>query len=177
MKDPPKLRAELQRIKHAVKQNFRRTRKSQAASVRASRILAESSASGSNEATEPAHEGSEFREAELIMYYLDYIFPLQYAYYEDKPAQGGRGWLFWLLSKKGPLRHAAFTLSALHQHTISQSKTEEMESELIRHHTNAMQELRQVLGRCEMEGFDSHPEYRVEFLTCGTFLISFEVTA
>ncbi|WQF82621.1 Putative zn(2)Cys(6) fungal-type DNA-binding domain, fungal transcription factor [Colletotrichum destructivum] len=175
MKDPPKLRAELQRIKHAVKQNFRRTRKSQAASVRASRILEESSASGSIEATESAHEGSEFREAELIMYYLDYIFPLQYAYYADKPAQGGRGWLFWLLYKKGPLRHAAFTLSALHQHTISQSKTEEMESELIRHHTNAMQELRQVLSRCEMEGFDSHPEYRVEFLTCGTFLISFEV--
>ncbi|KZL78002.1 hypothetical protein CT0861_04112 [Colletotrichum tofieldiae] len=175
MKNPSKLQAELQRIKHAVKQNFRRTRKLQASSARSSRGVTEYSADGFDESTVFSHGGSEFREAELITYYLDYIFPLQYAYYVDKPEQGGRGWLFWLLSKKGPLRHAAFTLSALHQHTISESKTEEMESELIRHHTNAMQELRQVLGCCETDGFASHLESRVEFLTCGTFLISFEV--
>ncbi|KXH37622.1 hypothetical protein CNYM01_08346 [Colletotrichum nymphaeae SA-01] len=176
VKDPVKLQAELQRIKHAVKQNFRRTRKLQASSTRSStRAVTEPSGEALEESAIFSPGGSEYREAELLTYYLDYIFPLQYAYYVDKPALGGRGWLFWLLSKQGPLRQAAFTLSALHQHAMSQSKTEEMESELIRYHTNAMQELRQVLIRCETDGFASHPEYRVEFLTCGTFLISFEV--
>ncbi|WYZ39638.1 hypothetical protein EsH8_III_001552 [Colletotrichum jinshuiense] len=175
VKSPSKLHAELQRIKHAVKQNFRRTRKLQASSTNSPRSVTNISTEGSHDTTDFSSEGSEFREAELLTYYLDYIFPLQYAYYVDNPARGGRGWLFWLLSKRGPLRHAAFTLSALHQHTMSQSKTEEMESELIRYHTNAMQELRQVLSLCETYGFASHPEHRVEFLTCGTFLISFEV--
>ncbi|KAK0376266.1 hypothetical protein CLIM01_06392 [Colletotrichum limetticola] len=176
VKDPVKLQAELQRIKHAVKQNFRRTRKLQASSTRSSnRAVTEPSGETLEESAIFSPGGSEYREAELLTYYLDYIFPLQYAYYVDKPALGGRGWLFWLLSKQGPLRQAAFTLSALHQHAMSQSKTEEMESELIRYHTNAMQELRQVLIRCETDGFASHPEHRVEFLTCGTFLISFEV--
>ncbi|KAK7455691.1 hypothetical protein CaCOL14_012767 [Colletotrichum acutatum] len=176
VKDPNKLQAELQRIKHAVKQNFRRTRKLQASSTRSStRAVTEPSAENLEESAIFSPGGSEYREAELLTYYLDYIFPLQYAYYVDKPALGGRGWLFWLLSKQGPLRQAAFTLSALHQHAMSHSKTEEMESELIRYHTNAMQEPRQVLVRCETDGFASHPEYRVEFLTCGTFLISFEV--
>ncbi|KXH26360.1 hypothetical protein CSAL01_11358 [Colletotrichum salicis] len=176
VKNPAKLQAELQRIKHAVKQNFRRTRKLQASSTRSStRAATEPSGETLEESAIFSPGGSEYREAELLTYYLDYIFPLQYAYYVDKPALGGRGWLFWLLSKQGPLRQAAFTLSALHQHAMSQSKTEEMESELIRYHTNAMQELRQVLSRCETDGFASHPEYRVEFLTCGTFLISFEV--
>ncbi|OLN96590.1 Transcriptional regulatory protein UME6 [Colletotrichum chlorophyti] len=180
IKNPSKLQEELQRIKHAVKQNFRRTRRLQAqiSVPRPGRSPASRTRVAADTLNDPSasqSEGSEFREAELLTYYLDYIFPLQYAYYVDKPALGGRGWLFWLLSKKGPLRHAAFTLSALHQHTMSQSKTEEMQSELIRYHTNAMQELRQVLSQCETDGFASHPEYRVEFLTCGTFLISFEV--
>ncbi|KAF6833092.1 hypothetical protein CPLU01_05771 [Colletotrichum plurivorum] len=174
VKDPAKLQAELHRIKHAVKQNFRQTRKRQAANS-PRRILNASTGSSETASLSIPAADSEFREAELLMYYLDYIFPLQYAYYVDKPATGGRGWLFWLLSKRGPLRHAAFTLSALHQHSSSRNKTEEMESELVRYHTNAMQELRHVLGHCETDGFARHPEHRVEFLTCGTFLISFEV--
>lgn len=162
------------RIKHAVKQNFRQTRKLQAA--RSPQRASTSSLTGLDDpSSSSSSKDSEFREAELLMHYLDYIFPIQYAYYVDKPATGGRGWLFWLLSKQGPLRQAAFTLSALHQHSTSETKTEEMESELIRYHTNAMQELRQVLIHGETDGFASHPEQRVEFLTCGTFLISFEV--
>ncbi|KAH9230709.1 hypothetical protein K456DRAFT_1842037 [Colletotrichum gloeosporioides 23] len=173
-KDPASLREELQRIKHAVKQNFRQTRKLQAA--RSPQRASTSSLTGLDDpSSSSSSKDSEFREAELLMHYLDYIFPIQYAYYVDKPATGGRGWLFWLLSKQGPLRQAAFTLSALHQHSTSENKTEEMESELIRYHTNAMQELRQVLIHGETDGFASHPEQRVEFLTCGTFLISFEI--
>ncbi|KAL0937102.1 uncharacterized protein CTRU02_206833 [Colletotrichum truncatum] len=174
VKDSVKLRAELQRIKHAVKQNFRQTRKLQAARSPQSALNVAANTLKDDNAT-PSTTNDEFREAELLMHYLDYIFPLQYAYYVDKPATGGRGWLFWLLSKRGPLRHAAFTLSALHQHSTSHSKTEAMESELIRYHTSAMQELRQVLSHCEPDGFANHPEHRVEFLTCGTFLISFEI--
>jgi hypothetical protein len=54
-----------------------------------------------------------YREAELIMHYMDAVFPLQFRFYI--PEARGRGWLLWLLVQSRPLYHAALSLSALHQ--------------------------------------------------------------
>lgn len=165
----------------------------------------ERTSSGRDSTSEEVHrrEDMSFREAQLLVHYLDYIFPLQYPYYRDQPSLGGRGWLFWLLMKKGPLHQAVLTLSALHQHkqatavppssslaslpsTSSATTTEE---ELLGYHTMALHRLRLVLARCEVEdvgssGNDSSEENRrlesrermVELLACGSNLISFEVS-
>jgi hypothetical protein len=58
---------------------------------------------------------SVYREAELTMYYLDRIFPILFPYCQWDPVDGGRGWLFWLLSQDVPLRQAALSLAALYQ--------------------------------------------------------------
>jgi hypothetical protein len=54
-----------------------------------------------------------YREAELIMHYMDAVFPLQFRIHV--PDARGRGWLLWLLVQSGPLYHAALSLSAFHQ--------------------------------------------------------------
>ncbi|KAF4172531.1 hypothetical protein CNMCM8694_001044 [Aspergillus lentulus] len=183
VQDPVNLKKELQRIKRAVKENFRQTKKIQNAR------LARRAKDDSRLPLQAGHEHEtpgtsqqpkrnihmSFREAELLTHYLDYIFPMQYPYYRDNPYLGGRGWLFWLLTKKGPLREAALTLAALHEHTRSHFTTIDTERELLRYHTNAMRELRQVLTHREVDGFTTHHEQWLEFVSCGTALMSFEV--
>ncbi|KAJ3502062.1 hypothetical protein NM208_g16805 [Fusarium decemcellulare] len=104
-----------------------------------------------------------------------YIFRLQFHYYVDAPDLGGRGWLFWLLTRSAPLRHAALTLSAYHQHLTSHYRTEQQEAELLHYHTQALQELRQVLCRRGVAQSKTNREDWVEFVAAGLFLISFEV--
>lgn len=96
------------------------------------------------------------------MHYLDHIFPLQYHYRDTRYECGSRGWLFWLLSKEGPLRQAAFTLSALHQHIVSGQQPEARETDLLRYHGNAMHELRKAIS--SMSVCDASMESRVELL-------------
>ncbi|KAH8683587.1 fungal-specific transcription factor domain-containing protein [Ilyonectria robusta] len=188
MNDPRRLDSELQNIKRTVKENFRRIRRLQNRSspphVAPTSRVSEARVSQTPtvdpepalERVEPApSENTSFREAQHIVHYLDYIFPLQYPYYVDDPDLGGRGWLFWLLTKSAPLRQAALTLSALHQHIVSHYRAESQESELIQYHTKALQELRQVLSRREVEGFASNREEWVEFMAGGLALISFQV--
>ncbi|CAM1510636.1 Fc.00g009710.m01.CDS01 [Cosmosporella sp. VM-42] len=128
--------------------------------------------------TPASSEDIPFREAQLLVHYLDYIFPIQYPYYEDNPDLGGRGWLFWLLMKNGPLHQAILTLSALHQYTkfsYNTGNTEVTERELIGYHTNALQGLRQALHQYESNRFADNRDQLIEFLACGSALISFEV--
>ncbi|KAI8412499.1 hypothetical protein FOFC_05756 [Fusarium oxysporum] len=197
------LQEELRRIKVAVKENFRRVKtiqnrqlaRSTAQAAQASRAKATSRPEG--EITQsPAQVGSSttntiFREAQYLVHYLDYIFPIQYAFYVDAPDQGGRGWLFFLLerSKKhpraqlfssdiqvdAPLRNAALTLSAFHQHTFSPYHTENQEDELLQYHTKALQELRHVVRHRDVGASADNIEEWLKFLAGGMFLISFEV--
>lgn len=179
--DEWKLQAELSRIKKTVNSNFRRKIKQQAATKHQSESQNEASQLRDDDGSSSQLDGPAtapqmtFREAQLLVHYLDYIFPLQYPYYKDEPSLGGRAWLFWLLMKRGPLHQAVLTLSALHHHTQSADASESRESELIEYHTNALQRLRQVLRDCDMDRFAESREQMVEFLACGSALISFEV--
>jgi hypothetical protein len=105
------LQKELRQIKSAVKQNFRRVKTIQNRQL--ARSTAQAAQSSRAKATSrpeseithgPAQIGSSttntiFREAQYLLHYLDYIFPIQYAFYVDAPDQGGRGWLFFLLER------------------------------------------------------------------------------
>ncbi|KAM0424218.1 hypothetical protein ACHAPT_010590 [Fusarium lateritium] len=180
------LQEELQRIKAAVKENFRRVKRVQnrrlaqatAQAAQASRASAVAQLKDNAVATsqpESQARNTTFREAQYLVHYLDYIFPIQYTFYVDAPEEGGRGWLFFLLERSAPLRNAALTLSAFHQHISSPYRTENQEDELLRYHTKALQELRQIIGRREVAGFADSREEWLEFLAGGMFLISFEV--
>ncbi|EXK81881.1 hypothetical protein FOQG_13750 [Fusarium oxysporum f. sp. raphani 54005] len=192
--DPPEwmsndrlLQEELRRIKVAVKENFRRVKtiqnrrlaRSTAQAAQASRAKATSRPEGERNQS-PAQVGSSttntiFREAQYLVHYLDYIFPIQYAFYVDAPDQGGRGWLFFLLERNAPLRNAALTLSAFHQHTFSPYHTENQEDELLQYHTKALQELRHVVRHRDVGASADNIEEWLKFLAGGMFLISFEV--
>lgn len=51
-------------------------------------------------------------EASFLMYYLDYVFPLQFKMYDPTMADGGRGWLLQLLLGTPPIYHVTIALSA-----------------------------------------------------------------
>jgi hypothetical protein len=55
-------------------------------------------------------------ETGLLMHYLDYVFPLQFPFYNHTVATGGRGWLLSLLLQVEPLYHAALSIASYHQH-------------------------------------------------------------
>ncbi|KAI8714114.1 Zn(2)-C6 fungal-type domain-containing protein [Fusarium sp. LHS14.1] len=183
MADEALLQEELQRIKAAVKENFRRVKRvqnrrlaqatAQAAQASAAARLKDNAVVAST--SDSQARNTTFREAQYLVHYLDYIFPIQYTFYVDAPEEGGRGWLFFLLERSAPLRNAALTLSAFHQHISSPYRTENQEDELLNYHTKALQELRQIIGRREVGGFADSREEWLEFLAGGMFLISFEV--
>ncbi|KAF9776904.1 hypothetical protein IL306_004849 [Fusarium sp. DS 682] len=208
--DPPEwmsndrlLQEELRRIKVAVKENFRRVKTIQnrqlaRSTAEAAQVLRAKANSRprNNDAVNLPQSGSSstntmFREAQYLVHYLDYIFPIQYAFYVDAPDQGGRGWLFFLLERSeryhpvqlftsnlavdAPLRNAALTLSAFHQHIFSPYHTENQENELLQYHTKALQELRLVVGQRDVGASTDNTEEWLKFLAGGMFLISFEV--
>jgi hypothetical protein len=52
------------------------------------------------------------REASLLMYYLDHIFPIQFRMYNPTAVEGGRGWLLSLLLRTPPMYHMTLAMSA-----------------------------------------------------------------
>jgi len=52
------------------------------------------------------------REASLLMYYLDYVFPIQFRLYNPTALEGGRGWLLSLLLRTPPMYHMTLAMSA-----------------------------------------------------------------
>ncbi|KAH7251458.1 fungal-specific transcription factor domain-containing protein [Fusarium tricinctum] len=184
MSDDELLQRELRRIKAAVKENFRRVKTIQnrqlAQKGRENSIQAKFQVEKDGEAAHALEATSSatniiFREAQHLVHYLDYIFPIQYAFYVDAPDQGGRGWLLFLLERNAPLRNAALTLSAFHQHNLSSYHSENQENELLQYHTKALQELRHVVSHQDLGAFADRSEEWLKFLAGGMFLISFEV--
>ncbi|KAL7946737.1 fungal-specific transcription factor domain-containing protein [Trichoderma barbatum] len=182
--DEEQVRAELLMVKQAVKHNARQLSKGPIRSVGTDPQLRTISAKQQEDAVTgpeqalwascPSQE-MRFREAELIMLYLDYIFYIQYPYYTDKAELGGRGWLFWLLMNNRPLRQASLTLAALYQRTKFARGTEYMEAELIEYHTTALSAMRHALSGNEGDLALDVGERLITFISSGCCLISFEV--
>jgi hypothetical protein len=185
--DPDLLHLEISRIKKTVKEVYHRKRQLR---LRKTAIFDDQCGfkpEGSRaDALSPEAAGTEtldvfrnaesvYREAELTMYYLDRIFPILFPYCQWDPADGGRGWLFWLLSQDVPLRQAALSLAALHQRANS-SDMESDETELLEYHTNALSGLRRILEYTSEEHLINDIVQLTHLMACGCSLISFEVS-
>lgn len=117
----------------------------------------------------------EYRDAELLMHYFDYVFPLQFRFQTQDLDKGGRGWLLWLLVKTGPLYQAALSLAALHQYTLRYRDQSEKYVELHNYHSKALRDLQLFLQENRATNSASETTRQMEVLACGVSLISFEV--
>ncbi|KAH8690698.1 fungal-specific transcription factor domain-containing protein [Talaromyces proteolyticus] len=114
-----------------------------------------------------------YREAELLMHYMDYVFPLQFRFHT--PDVSGRGWLMWLLVKTGPLYHAALSLSALHQSIYFSNVFGNTYAELSVYHAKALRDLQQFLHHLQISEDGDEKSRQIEVMACGVSLISFEL--
>ncbi|KAG7102009.1 Trichothecene biosynthesis transcription regulator TRI10 like protein [Verticillium longisporum] len=121
------------------------------------------------------HFAPSYEESELLMYYLDRIFPMQYTHYSNR--KWGRGWLFWLLNKNGPLYKAALSLAALHKHSLMCAVNEDLRHNdvLLEYHTSALRGLQDFIGQPQGYAVFKDDEDFIEVIACGSALISFEV--
>ncbi|CRK26542.1 hypothetical protein BN1708_014550 [Verticillium longisporum] len=121
------------------------------------------------------HLAPSYEESELLMYYLDRIFPMQYTHYSNR--KWGRGWLFWLLNKNGPLYKAALSLAALHKHSLMCAVNEDLRHNdvLLEYHTSALRGLQDFIGQPQGDAISKDDEDFIEVIACGLALISFEV--
>ncbi|KEF57489.1 uncharacterized protein A1O9_05406 [Exophiala aquamarina CBS 119918] len=117
----------------------------------------------------------EYRDAELLMHYFDYVFPLQFRFYTHDLEKRGRGWLLWLLVKTGPLYQAALSLAALHQYTLRYHDQSEKYVELHNYHSKALRDLQLFLQENHANNDASEATRQMEVLACGVSLISFEL--
>ena len=129
------------------------------------------------------------------MHYLDYVFPLQFPFYEHSATNGGRGWLLSLLMQLEPLYHAALSISSYHKHF--EELTQEYEVEFgsiedmrdfpvccrleaqLSEHNLTLRKISQLLGNLgELEKGQSGLQLRkyIELIACMTTLISLEVS-
>jgi hypothetical protein len=119
-------------------------------------------------------------EANLLMHYMDHVFPLQFPLYRPSPSEGGRGWLLSILLRTKPLLHAAVSLAAYHQVSLQCDGDKECCKHYVleileRRHTLALKELRRYLDGLQGGDPASSPEGREEVLACIVLLISLEV--
>ncbi|KAH7006703.1 fungal-specific transcription factor domain-containing protein [Fusarium venenatum] len=113
----------------------------------------------------------EYGEADLLMHYLDHVFPYQYPFFDK--GKWSRGWLLWLLSKNGPLCRASLGLAALHQRSLlGETNNHHIELEF---HTKAVRQLHDFLLSIDINELRPDNEILVEIITCGVTLISFEI--
>ena len=120
------------------------------------------------------------RETNLLMHYLDIVFPLQFRFYSPLVSEGGRGWLLSILLRTKPLFHAALSLSAYHQSSTLPGASEthgnsSTLADLDRHYSLTIVELRRHIDGLGLEIGLGSMATRVEILACMIQLVSFEV--
>lgn len=116
------------------------------------------------------------QEAWLLMHYLDQVFPWQFPYHDSRSRLGNRGWLFSLLTKRGPLYHAVLSLASLLQSAMIGTEEEfQQKQRAWDHHSRALRELCDLMSEKGDKLRENHTEL-AEFLTCSFMLISFEVS-
>jgi hypothetical protein len=134
-------------------------------------------------------------EADLLMHYLDNVFPLQFPFFKHSAIRGGRGWLLSLLMRLEPLHHAARSVSAYHMHfeelaqeyelhygTIENARDFptccKLQDQLVEHNLT-LSRLSKMLDRLgDLESNRPNlqlPEY-IDLIACMATLISLEVS-
>lgn len=116
------------------------------------------------------------QEASLLMHYFDEAFPWQFPYHRTRSYLGNRGWLLSLFTQRGPLYHAALSLSSLHRSALRGNENEYEENEkACNYHARALRELCVFLTYERQDEILNSISELTEFLACIMMLISFEV--
>ena len=115
---------------------------------------------------------------DMIMNYLDNIFPLQYYFYQPSAAERGRGWLLSMLLRSKPLYYTALAFSSV-QKIIAFRDDVVIEShyleELDHQHSLAMAGLAKQLEKLTTLKGQEHLKLGLEILACTIQLQSIEI--
>ena len=120
-------------------------------------------------------------QANLLMHYLDVVFPSQFPFYNPPASEGGRGWLLLIILRTRPLYHAALSMAAYHQKTQNcelvklQTLDHLALDKLLSHHSLAIRELREHLEFFRQAECSESLQGNIEVLGCIVLLISLEV--
>jgi hypothetical protein len=124
------------------------------------------------------------REANLLMHYLDHVFPLQFPLYKPSVAKAGRGWLLNVIFRTKPLFYIVLSLGAchiqtsLHLENFNDNKSgSNILEDIERHHTLAVSELRRHIDGLELFSTTGDVARKIEILACMMQLVSFEVSS
>ncbi|OBT67210.1 hypothetical protein VE03_02777 [Pseudogymnoascus sp. 23342-1-I1] len=124
---------------------------------------------------------------ELLMHYLDHVFPLQFPVYRPTVVAGGRGWLLSILTTTKPLYYAAISLAAYHRRSMlysdgaskddpqSLKKSRDGLVSLERQYARALRKLRQYLTKIEGKNEARTQVENIDVLSCLAMLISLEI--
>jgi C6 transcription factor Pro1 len=115
---------------------------------------------------------------EMIMNYLDNIFPLQYYFYQPSAAERGRGWLLSMLLRSKPLYYTALAFSSVQKILASRDDvvTESIYLEQLDHqHSLALAGLAQQLEELPLLQGQEHLKLGLEILACTIQLQSIEI--
>ena len=115
---------------------------------------------------------------EMIMNYLDNIFPLQYYFYQPSAAERGRGWLLSMLLRSKPLYYTALAFSAVQK--INAARNDDATEsryleELDYQHSLAMAGLAHQLEELPVLQGQEHLKLGLEILACTIQLQSIEI--
>jgi len=125
-----------------------------------------------------APQAENANDLEMIMNYLDNIFPLQYYFYQPSAAERGRGWLLSILLRSKPLYYTALAFSSVQKVIASRDDTVEESrflEELDHQHALAMAGLAQQLERLPGLKGQEHLRLGIEILACTIQLQSMEI--
>ncbi|CAG8423415.1 unnamed protein product [Penicillium salamii] len=179
-------RKEKSRIKAAINKHVRRVRKMRNSVKIAPQADTETKSTSSNalagspvasSLSGPSIQDTIFdpQAACLLMHYLDQVFAWQFPYFCSTSRLGNRGWLLYLLMKRGPLYHAILSLSSLHQSAILGSEEEFQQKEkALEHHSRALREFCKFMSEERGRLLDDNARL-AEFLACSLIMISCEV--
>ncbi|CDK29250.1 unnamed protein product [Kuraishia capsulata CBS 1993] len=103
---------------------------------------------------------SKDKDAELLLYYLEKVFPLQWQYYK-----GSNYWILPLLSRSKAMFHAVLSIAAVH---MASAKTG-IDEYLQMHHELTLKELRNTIS------IEKDPETNVKSLAAVVMLVSYEL--
>jgi C6 transcription factor Pro1 len=115
---------------------------------------------------------------EMIMNYLDNIFPLQYYFYQPSAAERGRGWLLSMLLRSKPLYYTALAFTSVQRISASQDDAvteNRLLEELDHQHSLVMAGLVQQLEELPRLQGQEHLKLGLEILACTIQLQSIEI--
>lgn len=118
------------------------------------------------------------KELDLVMYYLDHIFPRLAPYFVYSAADNGRGWLLNLFLRTKPLCSAAVCISACDKAQFvlgPLSRVPQPYHDLEMQHLRSMANLRDHLDQLSTKAGASQMAAGVEAFACIIHLIFFEV--